>query len=326
MSNKASVGDDAESQLGGVAYLLLGIGLFSVQDVIIKDLSGSYAAHEIVFLRGVVALVPLIFIVLRAGGAAAFRMNRPVLVLLRGLIGFCCYTTYYMGLTILTLADATTLFFANPLFVTALSVPLLREAVGLRRWLAVAVGFLGVVVVLRPDGPILEPAMILGVSAAVLYAAMVILTRFIGRSESGAGLSFYSMVVFVVASATTGLIMGDGRFAVSEHASAQFLFRAWIVPTWTDFGLIAICGLIASIGFYCLAQAYRLSPSSIVAPFEYSALPWAVLWGFVFWDALPDVHTVVGILLVVGSGLYIIRRERIRGRRLVSSRPMRPRI
>ena len=316
----------ARGQLGGVAYLVLGTSLFSIQDVIIKNLSGGYAAHEIVFLRGLVALAPLLFIVYRSGGMAAFRMNRPALVLLRGVIGFCCYTTYYMGLTILTLADASTLFFANPLFVTALSVPLLHEAVGFRRWLAVAAGFLGVLVVLRPDGLTLEPAMILGLAAALLYACMVILTRYIGRSESGAGLSFYSMVVFVVASAVTGLIMGDGRFAVSDHASAQFLLRAWVVPTWVDFGLIAICGIIAGVGFFCLVQAYRLSPPSIVAPFEYTALPWAVLWGYVFWGDLPDSYTLAGILLVVGSGLYIIHRERIRGRRLVSSRPMRPRI
>ena len=151
-------------------------------------------------------------------------------------------------------------------------------------------------------------------------------TRKIGKGEKGSTMSFYAMLVFILGSTTMGLFMGDGRFDTEAHGSAQFLLRAWTVPSWRDFGLIAVCGVIAAFGFVCLTQAYRLAPASTAAPFEYCSLPWAVLWGFVVWNTLPGVQTLFGVLLIVGSGLYIIHRETVRGRRMVLGRPFRPRM
>ena len=120
----------------------------------------------------------------------------------------------------------------------------------------------------------------------------------------------------------------DDRYAfdTQAHPSAHFLLRAWVVPSLRDAGLIALCGLIAGAGFYFLTQAYRVASPSLVAPFEYCGLPWAVLWGFLFWDELPVVTTLAGIVLIVGSGLYIIRREAVRGRKTFTGRSLRPRV
>ena len=241
-------------------------------------------------------------------------------------MGFISFTTYYLALTVLPLADAITLLYASPIFVTALSVGTLGERVGPHRWLAVAAGFVGVIVVLRPGSGSLDPAMILGVLAALSYAGMILFTRRIGKSESSSTMSFYAMLVFIGASGLIGLAVGNGAYDTQAHASAHFLLRAWAWPTWADFALIATCGLIAGFGFYCLSQAYRVAPPSSVAPFEYASLPWAVLWGFLFWLEVPGPATLAGIALVVGSGLYIIHREAIRGRRTVTGRSLCPRV
>lgn len=316
----------ADTPLKGIAYLVTGITVFTLQDVIIKSLSGAYPAHEIVFVRGLVGLLPLFIILRLETGAWRPRTRRPGLLLLRGLTGFVSFTAYYMALTVLPLAETATLFYSSPLFVTALALPLLAERVGLRRWLAVAVGFAGVLVVLRPGRGTVEPAMLLAVLAALSYAVMVILTRRLGKSETGAGMSVYSMIFFVLASGASGLALGSGAFDTEAHASAHFLLRAWVWPTWGDLALLVLCGLIAGIGFYCLTQAYRVAPASLVAPFEYTSLPWAVLWGYLFWSDLPGAATWAGLLLVVASGLYIIHRETVIGRRIVAGRPLRPRI
>ncbi|MDX1575650.1 MAG: DMT family transporter, partial [Kiloniellales bacterium] len=172
----------------------------------------------------------------------------------------------------------------------------------------------------------IDPAVLLALLSALSYALMVLITRLIGRSNSGSGLSVYSMLVFIALSGLIGLAIGDGGLDSESHASARFLLRAWVVPGVQDFALMAVCGVIAGIGFFCLTQAYRVAPPSAIAPFEYSALPWAVLWGYLFWAELPAAATWAGLALIVGSGLYIVHREAVRGRRTVTGRPLRPRI
>lgn len=325
MAETAVLVRDEDTPLKGVAFLVLGLTLFSGQDVIIKTLSGGYPAHQIVFLRSLVAMGPILAIIYLEGGLRLFHTRRPFMMILRGLMGYASYMTYYLALSALPLADVVTLFYSSPLFVTALSVPFLGEKVGGRRLMAVLVGFAGVIVIAQPGGRDLDPAMLLAVAAALCYSVSIIVTRKVSKTEAGSTLSFYGMLTFVVASGLTGLAIGDGRFAGIDHPSAEFLLRAWATPTQRDFTLIAICGLIAGAGFYCLSQAYRVAPASTIAPFEFSSLPWAILWGYLFWSELPGFWTVAGVALVVGSGLYIIHREGVRGRRVVRGWALRQR-
>jgi drug/metabolite transporter (DMT)-like permease len=326
VTTTAAVLESEDTPLKGIAYLVFGLAIFSLQDVIIKLLSGGYPVHEIVFIRGLVAMIPILTLIWLEGGLRLFALRRPAAQTARGLLGFVSYTTYYLALSALPLAVNITLFYSAPLFVTALSVPFLAERVGLRRWLAVVAGFAGVVVVTKPWGAEIEPAMFLAVASALSYALSITITRKYCRNEAGSTLAFYSMVIFVAASSLVGLAIGDGRFATAGHPSAAFLLRAWVLPDGRDFLLLFACGLIAGAGFYCLAQAYRSAPSSLVAPFEYSSLPWAILWGLVFWSELPGPATWTGVLLVMGAGLYIIHRETVQGRRVVRGRFLRPRV
>lgn len=325
-STGAAIAVDDGSALRGIAFLTVGISMFSIMDVLIKTLSATYPAHEIVFFRGLVALLPILLIVQYEGGLRLLRTRRPVAHVVRGLFGFVTYMAFYLALTALPLAETVTLFYASPLFVTALAFPVLGELVGLRRWIAVLVGFAGVVVVTRPGMTAIEPAMLLAVGSAATYAIMIMMTRRLSVTEAGSTLAFYSMSTFIVASVVVGLAVGDGRFDTVDHPSAAFLLRAWSVPGFTDSLMLAACGLIAGAGFYCLSQAYRSASVSVVAPFEYTSLPWAILWGYVFFGDLPGATTLLGLALIVGSGFYIIHRETVKGRRLVRGKPMRPRI
>jgi S-adenosylmethionine uptake transporter len=315
-----------DAPVKGVLCVVAGISVFSIQDVIIKSIGGSYPVHEIVFVRSLVALVPLIAIAYFDGGLTGLCTRRPWAHMLRGGAMLASYTAYYLAIIALPLALAVALFFVAPLLITALSHLLLGETVQLRRWLAVATGFVGVVIMTRPAGGTVEPAALLAVLAALFYAVSAILTRHLGATESGVSLAFSATLLYLGVNGLVGLWIGDGALAQQGHPSLQFLLRAWALPGWRDFGLMALCGLIAAFGFYFLSQAYRLARATSVAPFEYVGLPLAALWGYLFWSEVPQGTTVLGVVLIVGSGLYVLHRESVSGRRTAAGRGLRPRI
>ena len=316
----------ADSPIQGILLVALGMTLFSLQDVIIRWIGSSYPAFEIVFIRGCVALIPIGAMVWFSGGFGTLRTDYPVLNVLRGALAMLSYTAYYMAIMAMPIAEATAIFFMSPLLVTLFSALFLKEPVGFRRWAAVIVGFVGVLVIVRPGARLFDPVVVLPLVAAFTYAASSILTRRIGRAQTGASMAFYAMAVFVVLSGTLGALIGDGRCASFEHPSIAFLFRAWSLPETLDFLLICVCGLIAAVGFFCLAQAYRIAPASSIAPFEFVAMPLAMLWGLLVWAEIPSPTTVLGVMLIIGSGLYILNREAVRNRPLVTGRSIRPRL
>ena len=309
MKDSASSIARLDAPFKGIVFLIAGVSVFSLQDVAIKWMSPDYPVHEIVFVRSLVAIAPILLIVRFEGGLSSLRTRRPLMHLFRSCAMLMAYTCFYMGLAALPLADPVALFFSVPLFVTALSVPLLGEKVELSQWLAVSIGFLGVLVMLRPGAGMLDLATVLPVAAAFCYAAVAVVTRRLGTTDSASSMAFYCMVFYVVASAVVGFVVGDGDFAGGRHASLEFLFRAWIFPSSSDLALMTFCGLIAAFGYYFLSQAYRVARASTVAPFEYIGLPFAVIWGYVFWKEIPNHHAITGAALVVGTGLYLVRRE-----------------
>ena len=319
---EAGAGD---RNIAGIIYLVAGVSLFSIQDVIIKFFSADLPLLQVMFMRGFVALVPICWLVWHETGGKAFRTDRPVLQIMRGLTGAVCYTSFYMSLAVLPLAEVMTIFYTNPLFIIALAIPLLGEKIGIRSLLAALVGFIGVLVVIRPEQGDVDPAMLLCLFSAVAYAGQSLLSRILGKTESGSGIAFYSMLTFIGFSGVMGLLLGSGAFNQFDHPSAEFLLRAWIWPSGEQLGLIMVIGVIAGLGFYWLAQAYRVGSSSIVAPFEYASLPFAILWGWVFWGSMPETNVIAGSLLIVGSGLYIIRREVTRGRKIMVRKGIRSR-
>jgi S-adenosylmethionine uptake transporter len=313
----------------GVFFILLGMLVISVNDMLIKRLSGDYPLHEIVFVRSGIGVLFSLALVQVEGGFHLLRTATPGLHLLRGLLVVVANMTYFAALAVLPLADASALFFVAPLLITLLSIPLLGEKVGPRRIAAVLVGFCGVVIMLRPGMALPQNApdrlvLLLPVAAALAYALMQILTRRLGIASSASAMAVYIQGTFLAVSLGFWVVAGDGRYAVGmENESLQFLLRAWRWPEPDDRWLFVLLGTGSAVIGYSLSQAYRVAAAATIAPFEYVAMPLAIFWGWLMWGDLPDARVSAGIALIVGAGLYVYLRERKRSHPVSSKRPTR---
>lgn len=278
----------------GIALMLAGIAAFAVMDAIIKWMTADYPVLQIAALRSWFGLPLLYFFALRGGGLRQLHTGRPLLHLARYLLVLGLTLSFFWALSQMKLVDAIAISFASPIFITALSVPFLREKVGLHRWAAIAVGFVGVLVMLRPGAGVFQWAAMVVLGSVVCYALLMITTRAYKSSESTAALMFYPQLGM----ALTGIVC------------VPFI---WITPSAYDLGLFALAGLFGSVGVMCVTHAFRLGQAAVIAPFEYSALIWATLLGYLLWGELPDRLTLLGAIVVIASGLYILYRETTRG-------------
>ncbi len=307
----------------GILCVTGAVFVFSSQDSAIKWLSGDYPLHQIILTRATVAILfTLALFVPLEGGLRILRTDRLGLHMLRGLSVVVANMTFFTGLASLSLAQATATFFVAPIFITALSVLMLGEQVGPRRWIAVLIGLAGVVVIVQPGGASFQWAALLPVAAALAYALLQIMTRKLGLKEKASTMAFYIQLTFIIVSSAIGLGFGDGRFAGSENPQLEFLLRGWIWPSTEDAFVMVGIGCLSAIGGYLISQGYRISEAAVVAPFEYIALPLSVFWSVLLWGEWPVATTWTGIALITGAGLYVFYRETIRGRRNVLQRPM----
>ena len=313
----------------GIALIVIGMFAISINDMLIKDLSGGYPLHEIIFARSAIGLVLCLVIVAFDGGLAVLKTSTPFLHALRGILITIANMTFFLAIAAMPLADATALFFVAPLFITILSVPLLGEKVGGRRLLAVFAGFAGVVVMLQPGSSMMSMTAsraiaLLPIVAALAYAFTQILTRRLGIASRASALAVYIQFTFVVVSLTFGFVAGDGRFAAdAPNESIDFLLRAWCWPEPGDIWRLLTLGVISAVISYTVSAAYRSANAATIAPFEYVELPMAIFWGWLLWNEFPGPLTMTGIAMIAGSGIYVFWRERQRRRHLAIRRPTR---
>ena len=299
----------------GVACLVAGIAVFSVQDLILKLISGGYPLHQAMVLRSLTAIPFLLILVARDGGLKTLFTPGLSRMIGRGVVMFLAYTSYYVALAALPLATTVALYFSAPLFITLLSVLMLRETVSLPRWLAVAAGFAGVLIMVRPGSDLFDWAALLPVIAGMTYGLSMIFARRLGTSETAAALAFWGNAVLLLAALAMSAVLAGGQFASETHASLGFLLRGWVMPTPLDAALMCGCGVIAALGLTLLTQAYRIAEANVVAPFEYTGLIWGVIYGWLFWRDWPDTVAWIGIAVIIGAGLAVLWRERVeRGR------------
>ncbi|WP_109467646.1 DMT family transporter [Albibacillus kandeliae] len=306
----------------GIAFMLAAMVAISINDMLIKHLSGDYPLHQIVFTRSAIGIIFSMMILQIEGGFRLLRTAHPVLHVLRGLLVVVSNMTYFVALAVMPLADAVALFFAAPLFITLLSIPILGEKVGPLRMGAVIVGFIGVIIMQRPwesssDLGISRFVMMLPVISALTYALLQLLTRKLGATSSASAMSIYIQAMFVLVSLGFLVIAGDGRFAEgSENQSVIFLLRAWVWPGEGDWWPLLGLGLNSAIVGYCLSQAYRLTDAATIAPYEYIGLPLAVFWGWFLWSDLPGPFVWAGMSLIIASGLFVFFREKQKARKI----------
>ncbi|HRV62278.1 DMT family transporter [Albidovulum sp.] len=307
--------DTARNRLSGILSITTGMVMFSLTDMSIKFLSGGYALHQIIMIRSLIALTILCGVIMpMQGGWVLMRTRRPLMHLARGVCVVAANLFFFASLAAMQLAEAVAISFVSPLLITVFSVIFLRESVGPRRWAAVAVGMAGVIIMLRPGTEAFRYVALLPLAGAVAYAALNTMTRRMGGTEAAITLSFYIHLTFLVVSGLMGLSVGDGRFAGTGNASADFLLRAWIWPSPGDWLILIVIGLTSAVGSVMVSHAYRTCAIALVAPFEYVGMPIAVFWGATVFGEWPDAVAWAGIFLIVGGGLYMVWRETVNAR------------
>lgn len=277
--------------LRAIGAMLLAVGVFACMDAAMKKLSGFYSPQQVTFLRGAASL-PFVLIPLAVQGAwSELRTTRPGLHLIRGLLGISMLVTFIYSVSRLSLADVYSVYLAAPLLVTALGVPLLGDRVPARRWLAIAAGLVGVWIILRPTGAGYATfGGLVAAASAVCYALNVVTIRVLGRTDSSRGMVVWFLVL---------VTLGAGALSISD-------WRAIATEHWP---WIALIGLTGALGQQLLTDAFRRAPPSVVAPFEYSALLWAIAIDWTFWSVLPDARVYLGGAVIIASGLFILRDE-----------------
>jgi len=284
----------------GIALGALAFGLFSIMDALVKWLSATYPVPQLVVFNALFALIPIAVMVVRRGGLLQLRTGRLHLHLLRGALGMLGTLLAFHAYSGLPLADAYAIIFATPLLITALSVPILGEAVGWRRWSAVVVGFAGVLIMLRPGLAPIGACNLAALGAACASACSILLVRKLSVTETTTSIALYSsLTVLVVMSALFG--------------------RTFIVPGLADLALMAASGLLGGSALLILIAAYRRSPAALVAPFQYTQMLWAIVLGALFWGDLPEAAMLLGAAVIAASGLFILYREAALGRRPTAS-------
>ncbi|MBN8262652.1 MAG: DMT family transporter [Xanthomonadales bacterium] len=273
--------------------MLVSVALFALMDAGLKTLAAHYPPFQVAAMRGLSSLPLVLGWALASAGPGALLRVRWPLHLVRGALGIVMMASFVYALKRLPLSTAYSIFFVAPLLITALSVPILGEHVGPRRWTAIAIGLLGVLVVLRPTGEgVLTLAGLAVLVAAFGYAVSAILVRVLARTDSTQATTFWLLAL---------MALGAGLLAWPQ----------WVPLRGEHAAIIAGIGVAGALGQYTITEAFRTGEASLVAPLEYSALVWGVLLDLSLWGVLPDGLTWLGAAIIVGSGLYLIRRERV---------------
>ena len=299
------------SNLRGITYLVLAMFIMSLQGIAVKWIGGDYSIMEIVLFRSFIALPATIFLYRLEGGKGLPTTKQPTLEYVRGFFLFLSYTTAFMGLAAFPLAEIEAIRFSAPLMITVLSVFMLGEKVGPHRWLALIIGFAGVLFIVRPGSATFNLGSVFVLVSVLFYALNVILTRKLKTTDSSATMAYYSSLVYLAAAfvfSPLAILVGETPDA---HPGIAFLLRAWTIPTFLDWVIMSGLGLVWAGGMYFVARAYSTAQASMVAPFEYVSLPINVLWGFLFWHEIPTWMTWAGAFLTLFSGVYILYRERV---------------
>lgn len=280
----------------GIACQLVAVLLFTVMASLIKVLGGDYSTAQIVFFRSLPALLPLLLYLPSQGGWAALRTRRPAMQALRAGAGLASMFAGFHALAHMAFADYVALSFTAPLFGTLLSIPLLGEKVGVWRLGACVVGFSGILIMAGPSGVALDVYTGLALASAFLYGLVMIAMRRLGGVDNSAATVFYFTV--------TGALVG-GIVAAFD----------WVAPPLADLTPLVAIGVLGGVAQIFMTQAFRLAPPSVVGPFDYSAMVWALLIGWFVFASFPTAQALAGAAVICAAGLFILWREAIRGTR-----------
>lgn len=279
------------SALAGIGFMLVAVFLFGVNSATGKWLVAKYPIGEFLVLRSAMTLLLLAPFVWRAGTAALIRAPRPGLQILRIALASAEVAMFFWAVSQMPLADTQTFYLAGPIYVTALSVLLLGERVGWRRWSAVLVGFTGVVIALRPSSASFTLPALIALGGSILYAFLMITTRMLRETDDS-------------------ILMATQFFGIFLFSAATAPF-GWVTPSVNDLMIFAGLGLASVLSLFCVVRALKLASASVVVPYQYTLILWSGGFGWLVFGEVPATTTIIGAAVIVGAGLYIFWRERV---------------
>ena len=307
----------------GIILILLAMMVFSVQDGIMKHIYNFVSLYEIYLIRTVVSFILILIFLIITKKPIVFKSQYPILTLCRVILFFFGFSSFYISLTVLPLGTATALFFVTPFLITIFAHFFLKEEIGPRRWAAIAVGFIGVYITLNPDFSNFNYLSLLPILCAFCYSLSMIIIKITSDKDSVYTQTFTFYIGAIIFSMIFYFVIGDGKFNTIEHPAAQFILREWFVDIENSILFMVATGVTATVAFLLLFTAYSIASPAVVSPFEYSILLWSPLIGWLYFNEVPTLSTVIGILIIVSSGIYIFLREKAQDQSIVTDKPLR---
>jgi drug/metabolite transporter (DMT)-like permease len=307
----------------GILFILFAMMVFSVQDGIMKHIYNFVSLYEVYLIRTLVSFILILIFLILTKKPIVLKSQYPLLTFLRVILFFFGFSSFYISLTVLPLGTATALFFVTPFLITIFAHFFLKEEIGIRRWSAVVVGFIGVYITLNPDFSNFNYLSLLPIFCAFCYSLSMIIIKKTSDKDSVYTQTFTFYIGAIILSIIFYFIIGDGQYNTSDHPASQFIFREWFVDFKSNILLMSITGVTATVAFLFLFTAYSIASPSVISPFEYSILFWSPLIGWLYFDEIPSLNTAIGILIIVSSGIYIFIREKAQDQSIATEKPLR---
>ncbi len=307
----------------GILYILVGMALFSIQDALIKFVYADTALYELYFGRTLTALILLTSYLIFSKKKIILKTHYPFLTVFRVVCFFFGFSLFYVSITFMSLAMANALFFSSPFFISVLAILFLKEQIGIKRWAAIFVGFVGVYIVLNPNFENFNIMNLAPVGCALCYSISMTITKVTSDKDN-----VYTQMIHLYIGAITISILffiftGKGQFNTFTDPTFQFIFREWFTNPMYAWPIIISMGITATFSFYFVFSAYSIASPSAVSVFEYSLIIWSIITGYLLFNDIPSIRTFIGVLLIISAGIYIYIREKIRDQYIATENPIR---
>ena len=308
----------------GIILIIIAMTFFAMQDALIKFIFEKAALYEIFFGRYLIAAILLYGYIKFKNQIVSLKTYYPVLTIIRVILHFVAFSAFFISLTYMPLATANALFFSSPFFVSIFAKLFLKEFIGIRRWLAILVGFIGVYIVLNPTFSDFQYKHLLPVFCAFCYAASMTITKYTSDKDNINTQLFYFYVIAILLCVVLYFFMGNGQFNNSDFdPTTQFIFREWFSNFEYTWKFLLFFGFAASIAFMCIFSAYIVASPSLVSLFEYSLIIMSMIPGYFLFNEIPSNRTFLGVLIIISAGIYIYFREKIRDQYIATKTPVR---
>ena len=313
----------SQNNTKGILFILVGMVVFSIQDALIKFIYEDCALYELYLGRTLSSAFFLICYMKFTNQKINFKTHYPYLTTLRIICFFFGFSFFYISLTYMSLAMANALFFSSPFFVSILAIIFLNEKVGIRRWLAISAGFIGVFIVLNPDFNEFDYKKLAPIACALCYSISMTITKYTSDKDNSYTQMLHLYFGATIISILFFIFTGDGQLNTSNDPTLQFIFREWFTNPSYAWPIIILMGFIGALAFFCVFNAYSIASPSVVSLYEYSLIIWSIIIGFILFDNIPTIRTFFGVSIIIGAGIYIYLREKVKDQMIVTDTPNR---